>query len=282
MSYKSATRFLTFILFALFISISKTYASESINSFKSIITVNTSGTVDFNEIIIYDFGTAEKHGIIRKIPVNKTNMDGDIYKMGFSSIGVNDEAGDAVNFKHFSDNNDLTMQIGDTDKFVTGTKTYNIKYRVSGAITYFTDHDELYWNITGDKNEIPIGVADAEITLPFKVTELGEVKADCFTGTSGGVQKNCTVQVYLNKINVSTTYGLNSREGLTVVVSFPKGAVDVIEPIKIPNIEYSLIQKIVMFVVGAFVVAGLFLWFILFIWFLLRFLVLKKDSKRTT
>lgn len=264
MKLRNIISFISFLLFGLFVPISKTYASEIINTFNADIIVNTVGTVDISEKITYDFGTSEKHGILRKIPVTKTNMDGEVYKMNFTRIDVKGLSEESLIFKTFSDKNDLTIQVGDPNKLVTGINNYKILYKVSGAVTYFTDHDEFYWNITGDKNEIPISVASAEISLPFKVTELGEVKAECFTGTKGGVQKNCVVNSVANKVTVTTTYGLNSREGLTVVVSFPKGAVDVIEPIKIPNIEYSLIQKIVMFVVGAFVVAGLFLWFIFY------------------
>jgi len=50
---------------------------------------------------------------------------------------------------------------------VTGVHSYVISYRVGGALTYFSDHDELYWNVTGNEWDVPINYVNSEITLPY-------------------------------------------------------------------------------------------------------------------
>ena len=40
---------------------------------------------------------------------------------------------------------------------ITGRHTYEIVYRVQGAMNGFADHDELFWNAIGDQWEQSIG-----------------------------------------------------------------------------------------------------------------------------
>jgi hypothetical protein len=57
----------------------------------------------------------------------------------------------------------LKIYVPDADN---STQTINIQYTVSDALRFFEDHDELYWNITGDEWDVPIGNATATIILP--------------------------------------------------------------------------------------------------------------------
>ncbi len=266
--------FLTFLLCS-----PKVYASEIISDFNSYIGINTNGTVDFEERILYDFGSAQKHGIYRSIPVTKVNQDNKTYKMEFSDITVNADSPTPATHKNNFDNNILTIQIGDPNKLVTGQNLYDIRYKVSGAITYFTDHDELYWNITGNQWEVPIQKVESQITVPFQAVNVGDVKAECWTGMSGETRKNCTVNVMSN-IVLTTADPLNPKEGLTVVVSFPKGVVQAVEPIQIKPIDESLIQRMAVFTVSAIVTAGGFLWYVFYpIKVFLKWLRERKNTK---
>jgi hypothetical protein len=269
-----------FVFLALLFFSPITHASESIVNFDSSIEINTNGTVDFTERILYDFGTAQKHGIVREIPITKVNLDEKVYKMEFTDISVFDGSSSARPFKQYLNDNILTIQIGDADKFVTGQNLYNIHYKVSGAVTYFTDHDELYWNITGNTTDVPIWKVESEISIPFQVVSTEEAKAECFTGLKGETKKNCTATVIGNKVLVATSGLLNAKEGVTVVVSFPKGIVQVDEPKETAGVERSLIEKTVSFVITAMISMGVFLWYVFYpIKIFLRWLKERKNTK---
>lgn len=57
------------ILFILFLlSPVHTYALESIKEFNTAIAIQENGQINVTEIIVYDFGSEERRGIIRDIP----------------------------------------------------------------------------------------------------------------------------------------------------------------------------------------------------------------------
>ena len=46
------------------------------------------------------------------------------------------------------------------------TRTVVLHYRAVNGLRFFEDHDELYWNITGDEWDVPIEAVSARIELP--------------------------------------------------------------------------------------------------------------------
>jgi hypothetical protein len=67
---------------------------------------------------------------------------------------------------------------------VDTTKTVRVVYRVRRGLLAFDDHDELYWNVTGDEWEVPIGEATATVTLPPGLSLAG-LQAIAYTGPRG-------------------------------------------------------------------------------------------------
>lgn len=226
-------------------------ASEKIADFTSNIKINSDGTVIVAEIISYDFGTAAKHGIYREIPVIKKNTDGKKYKMTITVLSVTDEKSNAYTYTTTNNSGTLSIKIGDANKTITGKHIYKINYIVAGALTYFSEHDELYWNVTGNDWDIPITQAQANILLPS--TENISLRAACYTGYTGSTATECTAQTGSGRFTFKTTRGLSSSEGLTLVASFPKGMVAVLEPV-IDN------SDTVMSLFGMLVAFGLFVW----------------------
>ena len=104
-----------------------------------------------------------------------------------------------------------------------GNSQYVISYRVSGALTYFSDHDELYWNVTGNGWDVPIAFARAVITLPEKLTE--GVNLKCFTGGYGSTQSDCQFNKVQGVLVFDTKNYLMANSGISVVVGFPKNIV---------------------------------------------------------
>jgi hypothetical protein len=206
---------LLILTIAILVSFPTKVLAETIKSFDTEIIAHKDGTFDVVEKINYDFEEAEKHGIFRDIPL--VSIVGDLYRtieVDFKYIlkdGVPEIYLDQGSSKTAS------VKIGDKDKLITGTHLYTISYLVKNGIgSNYEDHDEIYWNITGNKWEIPIKKASANLTTDFGVNFN---KYTCFTGASGSTNKDCNID---QKNIITTTDILNPSEGLTVVWGFPK------------------------------------------------------------
>ena len=74
----------------------------------------------------------------------------------------------------------LRLRIGDPDPTITGQHTYTISYTVRGAISPFSDHDELYWDAIGNQWQVPILSATSTVTSPAPID-----RYLCFSGPQG-------------------------------------------------------------------------------------------------
>lgn len=202
---------------------------EQINSFQSSIVINNDGTIDVVETIEYDFSSNERRGILRNIPFIKENKDRKKYKLDVKVNSVQDENGKKYEYKTTSEDENIEIRAGNVNKFLTGVHTYVISYTVKGALTYFSDHDELYWNATGNEWNVPIAKSSATVTMPDGTIQ-ENIKGMCYTGTSGSTAAYCTVEQQNNTVIFSSTTPLYAYEGLTIVTSFPKNIVAVLEP----------------------------------------------------
>lgn len=221
--------------------------AESITEFATKAVVDKTATVKVEERIDYDFGSLSRHGIYRFIPTVKTNNDGKHYKMDISVLSVTDENNRPYNYTTTTTgaNDDLQIKIGDASTYVSGHKTYIITYDVAGAITYFSDHDEFYWNMTGNSWEVPITKATYEVDLPQSVPA-PQVKQACYTGIAGSKGTNCLLGGIGIENAGQTTVPLAANEGLTAVVSFPPGYVAHVEPQAVVNFTDTTLGKLVM------------------------------------
>lgn len=210
-----------------FLPASPVSASEQIKLFSSDITINKDASLDVVEEIVYDFGAAFKHGIFRDIPVSYKTDNGnrsiEIYR-----VSVTDEKGLAQMFSETQSGSIKKIKIGNPNQTVTGLKTYRIRYSVNGAINYFDDHDELYWNVTGNEWRVPIGLARAKISVA-PATATSSLSTYCYYGKSGSKDK-CDSKAVGQTAEYSSA-SLLAGQGMTAVVGFPKGLVSYAEPI---------------------------------------------------
>lgn len=207
-------------------------AAERIDNFSATVQVQSDATILVTERIDYNFDDQWKHGIFRDIPHIYDTPTG-TYTTPLSVVSVTDGNGNPLHYTVDGEYDYYTkrIKIGDADKTISGQKTYVITYTVDGAINYFDDHDELYWNVTGNDWIVPIGAASARIILPdtFRTDDLQKA---CFQGYEG-VTTTCKAATWQyasdKKITGATFTALNlsEGEGLTVVVGFPKGFVAV-------------------------------------------------------
>ncbi|MFA6397902.1 MAG: DUF2207 domain-containing protein [Candidatus Paceibacterota bacterium] len=217
-------------VFTILFSTIPVLASEKIDSFESSISI-FKDSVGINEEIIYNFGTESKHGIFRNIPL--TSKDGPNIKINV--LSVTDVEGKPYQYDASVSGNILNIKIGDPNTTVTGTKTYVISYYILNSLRSFTDHDEFYWNVTGNDWQIPIEKSSASVWFqPFPKddkTLASSFKTACFTGVQGSKSTDCTSSIRSDRKDISdfsSTKVLNPKEGLTIALSFPKGLVNII------------------------------------------------------
>jgi len=136
-------------------------------------------------------------------------------------ISVEDERGGAYPHKVTRKGRYTGVRIGDPHRYVQGIKTYNILYQVQRAINYFDDHDELYWNVTGDEWNVSIQRAKAAIRFPQEISQ-EELSWRSFTGPRGSTTPKDRFYWEDGHL-IASLEDLRPREGLTVVLSLLKG-----------------------------------------------------------
>jgi uncharacterized membrane protein len=207
------------LLFALTARAQNSSSTEKITSFKGEIKINADSTINVKEIIAYDFGDQQKHGIFRFIPI-KYKARGGNFNLRVSNVKITDENGAPQNFTTAYEGSNIKFQIGDADKYVSGQKNYVISYVIRRAVNYFTDHDELYWNFTGDQWQVPIESADIKVILPESAKENLQYK--CFEGVFGTTNE-CAASESGNILEYNSTGIMDPGHGLTIVAGWPKG-----------------------------------------------------------
>jgi uncharacterized membrane protein len=210
-------------LIVLSIYITSFFASlyaEEINDFYLEMLIRGDGSISVQEDIEYDFGNEHKHGIMREIPYK--------YQMGIKNYNLRMHPNRATNFegvpyekKVTRDRGKLILRIGDPDKVVSGVKDYRIDYTVDGAISFFKDHDEIYWNVTGNEWKVPIRKASAKVYFDHGVPKGATVK--CYTGVYGSKAEECRFSITPTGIEFNALRGFGAGEGLSIVVGVPKG-----------------------------------------------------------
>jgi len=252
---------------------------ENIKSFQSEITINKDGTIGVKESIIYDFSTLSKHGIYRDIPFIKTNEDGKKFELKLDNVSVTDENGRSYKYvKSWIDEKILRLKIGDADRYVTGEHQYIISYKVSGALTYYSDHDELYWNVNGNEWTVPTRRTTAAVVFPAEI-KTEDIKTACFTGITGSNVSDCNYLINdSGQDNIKASQPLSAGEGLTIVIGFPKNIVAVLEPKEFVSFWDTWVGKLLIGLMG---LIGLIWYVFLPFYIIYRWIRYGRDPKGT-
>jgi uncharacterized membrane protein len=222
---REAARYFAFIaligIFALAGVASASGKELRIENFDAHIVIGGNGTIDVTETIRAHFIGTNWHGLYRSIPVEYVTPQGLNYTLFLDVKQVTDGSGHRLKFdsnrvRHYRK---LKIYIPDADNSV---QTISIEYTISDAIKFFEDHDELYWNVTGDDWDVPIQSARANIILPAGASN---IRATAFTGVYGSRAKDAEIDVAGNGVEVQTTAPLPYHAGLTVAVAMDKGAI---------------------------------------------------------
>lgn len=229
--------------------------AEVIHSFDTNIVAHKNGLMDFTETINYDFETEYKHGIYRYIPT--FSKVGNLYRIiKISNLKIQRDSADE-NYSVSQTNEQINIKIGNANKTINGNHIYKISYTIENGIgSNFSDHDEIYWNITGNGWQVNIEKATAKISTDFN-TNLKQLI--CFEGQSGSKDKTCSIE----KNTASSSQILYPGYGLTIVAiypqnSFPKSFLSKTPPQTFGEKLFSLILKnyFYIFIFLNFVVGG--------------------------
>ena len=197
-------------------------SQEAIRGYRVDIEIRADGSLRVTEVIDYDFGASERHGIFRDIPVRlrydeRYDRRYDLDVESVSDRYVEEDAGGGLR----------RLRIGDPDRTISGSRTYTIVYTVGGALNAFEDHDELYWNAIGADWDASVAEPVVTVRAPASITRVA-----CFAGPTGS-SLPCATATADGRAARFTVPTLQPREAFTVVVALPKGAV----PEPVPTLE---------------------------------------------
>jgi uncharacterized membrane protein YgcG len=191
-----------------------------IERFDAVIRVEADGTIDVTETITARF-TGSWNGVYRSIPITYRTARGLNWTLGVDIRGATGADGRALRLDAARERHYLKIRM-----WIPGannaTRTAVLHYRATNALRFFDEHDELYWNVTGDEWEVPIEAATARIELP--ATAVG-VRAIAFNGVYGSTAQEAAVAVEGTTVRVAMPHALAFHEGLTAVVGWDKGVV---------------------------------------------------------
>lgn len=206
-------------------------AAESgwvVNAFDAQITIQSDGRLVVNETIDVDFGSLDKHGIFRDIPVKYTwpsnTRKQRVYEL--QVLSVSDASGRAWHFETYGNGSNVEIKIGDADRTVTGRQQYRIAYVVHGALNGFPDHDELFWNVTGSEWPVPITNASATVRAPAQLSQTA-----CYAGALGSNDRCGGIESIANGAIYKAGRTLEPGDDFTIVAGLGKGVVP--EPLPI-------------------------------------------------
>jgi hypothetical protein len=187
-----------------------------IKSFESFIDVHEDGAIVVKERIVVDFGEESMYyGIYRKIPYYLQSR-----KLELKLISAEDDSGERYQVSEEEKDGEVYWVIMDPKASVEGERVYNIKYEVKGAINYFENYDEIYWNVNG-KWEMKIQEILCIVNLPDYV-DVNKVKYTFYTGKEGSKEQNGKAWVEDNKVFFKAG-PFKPGENLTIAISLPKG-----------------------------------------------------------
>ena len=203
------------------------HADERIHSFHSDILVHPDGWIEVTETITVEAeGDRIRRGIYRDLYTEYRDKFGNDHICDIEPLSVlrNDLPED---FHTVDIDRGIRTYFGHRDRLLAhGTHTYSFRYRASRMLGFFDDHDELYWNVTGFDWAFPIDKATATVRLDFDVAK-SDIGFEAYTGPFGSTGKEYDARIDAeDAVNFTARDRLSAVNGLTIVVTWPKGLVD--------------------------------------------------------
>jgi uncharacterized membrane protein len=207
-------------LLAVVLSIPASAKELQIQKFNAEVIVEPDASVGVTENIEVNF-IGSWHGLYRTIPVEYETPQGFNYSLNVKLESARDDRGNSLKVETSRQGRYLKWKIY-VDGATDAVRMITLSYRVKNGLKFFEDHDELYWNVTGDEWDVPIESASAQILLPQGVTG---IRATDYTGARGSRAQNAEITTGDTSVDATMLRPLGFHEGLTIVVGWDKGAV---------------------------------------------------------
>lgn len=211
----------TVLLSALLVIVTTIAHAKSwrVSNFQDNIDVAKDGSAFVTERITLVF-VGEWHGIYRKIPIEYPGADGTNYKLYLHVVTVTNGEGQDLKYDSSVSNGERRLKIFVPDA-MDATRTVVITYEVRNGTRFFADHDEFYWNVTG--NDWPVPIDHASATVRFPEYAAGSLRAQAFTGVYGSAEHDASATVDGAAAEFETSHPLPMRGGLTIDIYLPNG-----------------------------------------------------------
>lgn len=190
---------------------------ERILLFDAAATVHEDASLTVRErILVKALGREIRRGIIRVFPTDYSYDSGGTVRTEFELLSASLN-GKKVQSAVSRAGRNVEIRLGSADVFLApGEYEYEIVFRTRGWIGLQEDHDELYWNVTGNDWIFPIDRAVFRLTLPEGA---GITKWAVYTGAIGekGQDFKASGEIF------ESSRPFAPGEGMTVAAAWDKG-----------------------------------------------------------
>ena len=232
----SAIRSFLLGCFCLLTGFSACGQSERILDYHSDITLEDDGSLEVTETItVTSKGRQIRHGIYRDFPTSYTDPYNNRYTVGFQMLSATRDSS-PEQFRVENQFNGKRIYLGNPNALVSlGQHVYTISYTTNRQLGFYPDHDELFWNVTGNGWDFPIDAASATVHLPLSIPG-ARVTLSGFTGPKGSRETRLTWSRDGDAFQFTGQRALSRHEGLSVLLMWPKGYIA--PPTPSQKIEY--------------------------------------------
>lgn len=174
---------IVWVSLGLWLGLASLVHAESIESFSVDLVLTERGELAVNETIIYDFGSADRHGIFREVLPEHALPASVWYKdryIRLRPVSVTRNGAQEPFVNEASEG--LYLRIGDPDRTITGEHTYEITYIAEGALSEVDGITELNWNVTGTW---PVRMRNVDVTLAANTPVILGSQGACYAGAPG-------------------------------------------------------------------------------------------------
>ncbi|HET7108789.1 MAG TPA: DUF2207 domain-containing protein [Candidatus Acidoferrum sp.] len=218
-------RFLLVACLSLSATLSARGPAERILDYHSDITLSEDGSLLVTETItVNSTGQQIRHGIFREFPTTYTDPYNNRYVVGFQMLSATCDSA-PEQFRVEDQFNGKRIYLGNPNVLVSpGRHVYAITYSTNRQLGFYKDHDELFWNVTGNGWEFPIDAASATVHLPLNIPA-DKVTLSGFTGSKGLRESRLVSSRDDAGFEFTAQRLLVWHEGLSILLQWPKGYV---------------------------------------------------------
>jgi uncharacterized membrane protein YgcG len=198
---------------------------ERILDFHSDIALQDDSSLQVTETItVVAAGGLIRHGIFREFPTHYSDPYDNRYVVGFQMLSATrDSAEETFRVENYSTG--VRIYLGDPKAMVPpGRHVYTLTYTTNRQLGFFSDHDELFWNVTGLGWNFRVDQASATVHL-LPTIPADQVTLSGFTGPKDSRESKLSTSREADAFQFATTRPLFVREGLSILLKWPKGYV---------------------------------------------------------